>query len=79
MNTSKNFTLILLLILFSYASIQSKNKVQERESQDFITSFIDNYGFSPNSRDAHEYHAFILDKTRQTSNGLRRSFAKKWF
>jgi hypothetical protein len=79
MNKSLTLKIILLLTFFSHGIIRPKNKVQERESNDFISSFIDNYGFSPNARDAHEYHSFILDKTRQSFNDLENHLQKNGF
>lgn len=55
-----------------------KNSVQEQEEQDFVSSFINNYGFTINSRDTHEYHSFILGHTRESFNDLEAHLAQQF-
>lgn len=50
-----------------------------QEETDFITSFINNYGFSSNSYDTREYHPFILEQTRKSFEQLETDLVNAGF
>ena len=54
-----------LSILFFFLPLAADNL-----DQNFIQSFINNYGFSSNARDTREYHPFILNNTRESFSQL---------
>src|SRR5581483_2291628 len=72
MNNKKIF---YLLIFIAFSCLHGKNSLQEREETDFASSFIDNYGFTVNARDTHEYHSFILGHTRKSFSDLESHLA----
>src|SRR3990167_5324490 len=72
-----NYYKVILLVM-SY-SMSAHNKVQEKEEQDFVASFMDNYDFSSRARDTHEYHSFILGKTREGFTQLETHLANQGF
>lgn len=74
MNYSKIF-----FFFFVFSSFCAPNIIQEREERDFVVSFIDNYGFTPNARDTHEYHSFILGNTRESFMRLERQLSSQGF
>jgi hypothetical protein len=66
-------------ILFHLSQLNAKNSLQLHEEQDFVSSFINNYGFTLNSRDTHEYHSFILGHTRESFSDLENHLARERF
>lgn len=68
--------LLIFLISFSSSANQS---LKHQEENDFITSFINNYGFEYSARNTHEYHPFILAKTRDSFKELEEYLARQSF
>lgn len=60
----------IVLCMATCLCLYPAHNVQQSEEKDFIASFINNYGFTPESRDTHEYHSFILGKTRTSFERL---------
>lgn len=70
----------MYILRYLIASIIScYSYAQLHESQDFLTSFIYNYGFSSNSYDTREYHPFILHQTASSFSSLEKHLSTAGF
>ncbi len=79
MNKQSTFILFVLFIFTLFRVMGAANSLVQCEESDFIASFINNYGFTLNARDTHEYHSFILGKTRTSFNELEAHLAQQEF
>lgn len=68
-----------MICFFCALNVSALNTMQEAEEKDFIASFIQNYGFTPGSRDTHEYHSYILGKTRTSFEQLEKHLRSENF
>lgn len=62
----KKSSFLLFLVCFFISDCFSLNQAQK----DFIKSFVTHYDFSPEGRYTHEYHPFLLEKTRASLKQL---------
>lgn len=68
-NKKQWYAFVVLLSLCSYACAD----------KDFIQSFVNHYDFSAQGRYTHEYHPFLLEKTRQSLVELESTLLQKGF
>ncbi len=74
------YEFLFLFLLYIYMpAARAKNVLQATEEHDFVASFVNNYDFSAHARDTHEYHPFILAKTRESFSELERCLAQNGF
>lgn len=74
----KRFMVSLVLSLattLAHAAVQSEDSL-EHTSREFFTSFLRHYEFSPEGRYVHEYHPFVLKKTRESFLTLEEEISK---
>ena len=70
MNYKKNL-LLLISLLFTH--------LYTNEKTDFIKSFVTHYDFSPEGRYTHEYHPYLLNKTKDSLSQLEQSLSRAGF
>ena len=75
----RKLSFIALIYLFLLTACSLSLVAQEHNDEEFITSFIKHYEFSPEGRYVHEYHPFILKKTIESFNKLEKFLTDQGF
>ncbi len=70
---------IVFFMTLGCCLLQAKNSLQQQEEKDFVSSFVNNYGFTANARDTREYHAFVLGKARDYFSKLENYVQEQGF
>jgi len=73
---AKIFLFLMLWCSWGYAGDEI---ISQSEQKEFIESFIAHYEFNPEGRYTHEYHPFLLDRTRQSFDALEKRLQNEQF